>query len=269
MLEVHPGIGLLLSSFDHECGIGQVVCRRESAGSSDTEEFTLHHAADSEQSPEDLQTEDVTGLRKLAAHRADGGFRPIKAAPNLVQGWIFRTRSRQELHDALDALYPGFVADYWYLNQHGSEAAQHYRDFSGRQTGMYRVTQLITDEELRNVVEGCCDARFCLKSRQWTTAMTPADTPGQPSLIPCLEPCAPFLELARIQAKSGQSEQFAGRFSDRELDVLKSALEVAMENSPEDIREGEVYNIRNPRRIRILLAKLGHLQKIESEDHES
>lgn len=250
----HPAIDHLLNQIDGELVIGQIVLRKDAAN------WLLLHLADSQADPAHLKACSISELRRIASHNSSGRFRPIKSAPDLMQGWWFRTGSRAHLVDALDAIYPGFVADYYHFSQSGSAAAQTYWDYSQRQTGMYRVTQLISPEDLSDAVSGCCDARFCLKSRQWSGPSIPPDPPAQPSIIPCLEPCAPFVELARIQAKSSQSPQITTPLSERDFDALNYALGLAIQNPPDDLREADVYNIRNPRRLLILLAKIKRLQ---------
>ena len=261
MTSSHAAIDYFLSSFESTQLIAEVLCRKNG----NAVELLHHRDAESGKDSATLKSANVRDLRIIAAHSHNGAFRPLKSAPTLTDGWYFSTTDRSELLDALDSLYPGFVADFHHFNRDGSKASQSYRQFTDRQTGMYRITQLISDEDLECVALGCCDAQFCLKSRQWSTALGTTDEPGTPSIVPCLEPCAPLLELARIQAKSRQADQFVGHFSERELDVIKAALQKALSSSgsgDSDIREAEVYNVLNPRRLNTMLAQINRLQPV-------
>ncbi|MCD8533278.1 MAG: hypothetical protein LR011_00220 [Verrucomicrobia bacterium] len=168
----HPAIDHLLNQVDGEFVIGQIVLRQDAAN------WVLLHVADRQSDLADLRVCSIKELRSMASHNSSGRFRPIKSAPDLIPGWWFTTDSRAHLVDALDTIYPGFVADYYHFSQRGSSAAQTYWDYSQRQTGMYRVTQLISPEDLSDAVAGCCDARFCLKSRQWSGPSIPPRSTG-------------------------------------------------------------------------------------------
>ena len=116
--------------------------------------------------------------------------------PNLRAGWLCRAASDAELEAALDQLYPGAIAD-WFAAHQPLPPVTHYRDFTARQSGMYRITTMLADAQAAQVTRVCCDARHCLKRRLWTAPGLAPDAADAKSLIPCLEPCAVMLEFAR------------------------------------------------------------------------
>ncbi len=101
-----------------------------------------------------------------------------------------------ELEAALQHLYPGAITD-WFAAQAQPAPVTHYREFTDRQTGMYRVTTMLSDEQAAVMARACCHRRFCLKRRLWTVGSLGPEASGEKSLIPCLEPCAILLEFAR------------------------------------------------------------------------
>jgi sirohydrochlorin cobaltochelatase len=84
-------------------------------------------------------------LRDWVRYDEAGNYRPLKGAPTLRRGWSFQTRSSQDLHRALDFVYPGAVAN-WLAQRSGQLRVVNFRETLERQSGMYRVTRKITDE---------------------------------------------------------------------------------------------------------------------------
>jgi hypothetical protein len=98
-------------------------------------------------------------------------------------------------------LYPGAVAD-WFATQAAQPPVTSYREFTSRQTGMYRITTHLDDAAVAAVIHACCHKDFCLKRRLWTVEGAAPDAADAKSLIPCLEPCAILLEAARKAARA-------------------------------------------------------------------
>jgi hypothetical protein len=248
-------------------------------------------------------------LRELAQTTESGAFRPLKSAPNLRRGWIADARSVPELGRALDSLYPGFIPD-WYATHMDSaredsrptaaiKAGSHggasvpasrehagsaplaarkdlvtsYRDFTNRQTGMYRITQNLTDEQAAAAIRACCHVRFCLKQRLWTVQGQPPDAPqgrgpgegqfrseGNPSnltaksIIPCLEPCAIMLEFARAAARIEQSPRV--QIAQDDVASIAVSLRETVAHFHPLIREADFSAPENPRRLQLVLEKL-------------
>src|SRR4029077_3431652 len=111
-------------------------------------------------------------------------------------------------------LYPGVLAD-WYAARDASPPITNYREFTNRQSGMYRITTKLNDAQVSEVIEAVCDKKCCLKRRLWTVAGLELGSATQKSLIPCLEPCAILLEAARKamrleqQGKTGSNPKLA------------------------------------------------------------
>jgi hypothetical protein len=170
--------------------LGQVAIARLEQG------YELRHEVDRLCPGAALRLVPLTELRALAQFTATGVFRSLRSAPDLQSGWRALVSTDFELEQALNQIYPGAVAD-WFAAQRPPIPVTNFREFTQRQTGMYRVTALLEDAQVIRVVRACCHRQFCLKRRQWTVADLPPDTATEKSLIPCLEPCAVLLECAR------------------------------------------------------------------------
>lgn len=230
----------------------QLLMRRQPEG------MELRHVADQHRSQGELIEKQGTELRDLAQTTETGAFRPLKTAPSLIRGWRAVCRSEGDLERALEDLYPGALAD-WYagLNQDRETAgAVTFQQFVGRQTGMYRVAQKLTDSQIAPLVRAGCHARFCLRHRRWTFG--PLDTEQEigKSEVPCWEPCAILLELARRTARLEQEEKQSVCWSSGEWATLRAALERALDHPDLSLREGDSSAPANPRRIQMLLEKL-------------
>jgi len=213
--------------------------------------FDLRHVVDKETTDSVLELLPVESLRDLASHTQDGAFRPLKSAPNLRSGWRALPASSDEVLLALDQLYPGGLAD-WYAARQVPPPVTHYRDYVNRQTGMYRITQMLTDVQVRDAVLAGCHKDFCLKQRLWGGAELLPDTVSEKSLIPCLEPCPILLEFARKSMRLEQEEKATASISQGDLETLLSAVDLALSQTPSGGREADFGAAENPRRLRRL-----------------
>jgi hypothetical protein len=195
----NPPLSAFVAGLETESSFGQVWIRRMQRG------FELRHVADRESDPATLRLLGENDLRPLAQFTAQGAFRPLKSAPDLQRGWRATLRDEETLGAALNQLYPGAVAD-WFAAQAPLPPVTSYREFTGRQTGMYRITTRLDDAAAGAVIRACCHKDFCLKRRLWTVDGLPPDPPAAKSTLPCLEPCAILLESARKKARAGQDE---------------------------------------------------------------
>ena len=249
----------LLEHLNPSWVFGQIWICRVDAG------FELRHNEDCDRAPADLKTLGLNELRSLATFREDGAFRPLRVAPDLKTGWRVAVSTEDELTRALNLIYPGALADWHAVETDGVDRhVQNYRDYTNRQTGMYRLTQKVTDEEIGQTARACCHPNFCLKRRAWTAPSAPAQDANETSAIPCLEPCAVLMEMARGSARNAQQETQALPLTSRELDIIDAALERAIVHPPTDVRVGEVARIDNPRRIQLLRERIEDL-KSEAE----
>jgi hypothetical protein len=246
----NPGLSAFCAAIGSELVLAQVRVQRLAAG------FELRHVSDRDTGADTLRHIPVAELRAQASFTATGEFRPIKAAPNLRAGWHCRVTSDAELELALNQLYPGALAD-WFAAQQPAPPVTHYRDFTARQTGMYRITTMLTDAQAGQMIRACCDARFCLKRRLWTVASLAPDAAQAKSLIPCLEPCAVMLEFARKAVRIEQEENKPSlTFAPSEVESLLAALDTAVARPPVGQREADLSAADNPRRLQLLREKL-------------
>jgi hypothetical protein len=249
---MNPDLAAFLAALPEEIVFGQALIQRAGAG------YKLRHTADRDAAVETLQLLKMEDLRAWA-QSADGGlFRPLKSAPNLRRGWRVIAPDGPSLGLCLHHLYPGAVAD-WYAAQGETPPVTSYREFAGRQTGMYRLTTKLSDPVAGAVVRACCHRDGCLKRRLWTVGQLSPDAPEAKSLIPCLEPCALLLEFAR---KAARWEQEAARRAapGATQSELQECAERLKHPDP-SLPECDFDAPNNPRRLRFLLERNGMAQK--------
>jgi hypothetical protein len=244
----NPALEQLVAQIGDELVLAQVLITHKGQG------YELRHASDRSVGEEKLRAMELADLRSLAQFTARGAFRPLKSAPNLQTGWRVFVASAVELESALRHLYPGAVAD-WFTARAQSPPVTHFRDFTNRQTGMYRITTLLNDEQAAQVIRAGCHKQFCLKRRLWTINGLAADSAAEKSLIPCLEPCAVLLEFARMAMRIEQGERPLD-LSPADAATIASALEVFLDQSATTGREADFSSPVNPRRIQRILEKL-------------
>jgi hypothetical protein len=235
-------ITTLVASFEAELVWVEALIRREPAG------FSLRHERDRATPDGALRSLPLEALREWAQVTATGAFRPNKAAPSLRQGWVTHVADAAELETALRGLYPGSLAD-WLEARRAAPGVTHFREFVGRQSGLYRAARELTDGAAAEVIRAGCAPEFCRRQRLWTVDGLAPEVAGAKSCVPCLEPCALVLELAR---RAGQlaAEQGAELPSSRpELEALLRAVEAELAQPATDVREGELDDPRNPRRL--------------------
>jgi hypothetical protein len=254
-LRTNPALAAFVAEIGNELDVAQVIIRRTAAG------FELRHVDDRGMSPETLRALRLNDVRLLAQFTAHGAFRPLKSAPNLQKGWLLGASSNTELETALNQLYPGLIAD-WFAARLPRPPITHYREFTNRQTGMYRITQMLSDEQAGQVISAGCHRRFCLKQRLWTVEGLAPDARKDKSLIPCLEPCALLLEFARKAMRIEQQKKVKIELAPDELAVVHSSLTTSLKEAAPDVREGDFNSPRNPRRSQLVLAKLDPLMNL-------
>ncbi len=234
----HPALQRFVAQIGEELTLGQVFIRPTERG------YELRLESDRPCAPEDLRLVPLTELRALAQCTAHGAFRPLKSAPDLQSGWRSLAASDLDLEQALNQLYPGAVADW--------DAAQ----TRPPPVTNYRATTLLDDAQAAQAIRACCHRRFCLKRRLWTVAGLAVDEATEKSLIPCLEPCAVLLELARKAQRIQQQEKVEVGLSLGELETLQAALEAGFTEAAPSGRVADFHAPANPRRRQLLLEKL-------------
>ena len=170
--------------------IGQIAIADSAHG------WELRHVEDF--SRDDLaRHEGANAARHLANLDDAGAYRPLKTAPNLRHGWRLAVRDVEELRRALDYFYPAMTG-VWLSQTLGDLQPVPFRETINRQTGMYRVTQKITDEQARTMIDSFCAS--CLKCRLWD-AQTPVDDATSIPLL-CHEACNLLVAEARKVVKT-------------------------------------------------------------------
>jgi sirohydrochlorin cobaltochelatase len=141
--------------------IGQVLIQRTASSG-----FALCHRDDqpSGKLKTFLKPEDAI---EIARYDDDGNYRPLKTAPNLRHGWRLELVDLGELRRALDYFYPGRLATLarWKSNRLTMTTL---RDTLNRQSGMYRVTAKVSDEQIDDLVGNFCKSNGgCLRTVLW------------------------------------------------------------------------------------------------------
>ena len=170
--------------------IGQIVILKTRDG------WELRHA-------DDLAREDLAphagacAARHLANLDDAGAYRPLKTAPTLRHGWRLALRDVDELRGALDYFYPAMTG-VWLSHLRSGLPPVPFRETLDRQTGMYRITQKITDAQARTMIDSFCAG--CLKCRLWDAQTPPEDAHRIPLL--CHEACNLLVAEARKVVKA-------------------------------------------------------------------
>ena len=193
--------------------IGEITIRSLADGS-----IQLHHQLDSPETDSLTSFNDPQDAREIAKYDEKGGFRPLKSAPTLKRGWLLTLQSQNQLRHALDYFYPAAVANWVQFHARGDQSVVvSLRETLNRQTGMYRVTALITDDEAQEMVaKNCCDAK-CSRSILWPVSpeaplqslpvekRTPNPSATNVPLL-CCEACNILVAAARSVVKKRMSE---------------------------------------------------------------
>jgi sirohydrochlorin cobaltochelatase len=193
--------------------IGQVQIRSIAQGS-----YSLRHVEDETAAEASLEKHhQPEAAREIARNDASGEFRPIKTAPTLKTGWQLDLATLSELLLALEFFYPAAIGMAM-AQEKGSLQPVPLRDLLGRQTGMYRFANGITDPQASEIIAHCCaTATKCLRRIVYPLDATqplsgPAESklgpdsghlPGQANAIPllCMEACNHIVSAARKAAR--------------------------------------------------------------------
>jgi len=256
----NPALKAFVAQLGSELVLAQILLQRSGG------DFELRHVDDRTKSATELTEASPEQAREIAQFTADGAFRPLKSAPSLKSGWRMRVPDTATLELALNQFYPGALAD-WFATQSPAPPVTNYREFTNRQTGMYRITAMLDDVQAARVVTACCSTEFCLKRRLWTVAGHPTDEAAAKSLIPCLEPCALLLEFARFAMRTEQDEKAGLQLPARESEMT-TAVEDQTSTPTAGLREADFNSPRNPRRRRWLQEKLKPRQPVAKSSGE-
>ena len=167
--------------------------------------FELRHVEDAAKDTSSLHpVGSIADLRELIRLDEQEAFRPLRAAPNLRSGWIYRASNFGGLRLALDYLYPAELAN-WVLNDIGGLPVTPWQETAERQTGRFRVVRKIDMTTLADLVAENCERR-CLKRRLWSPKPeSPAVAANEMPLL-CPEACNFLVGKAREKWESGGKE---------------------------------------------------------------
>ena len=130
--------------------------------------WELRHWEDAASPEAELTThQDPEEAAPLALYDDAGAYRPLKTAPNLRHGWRMVLPDERAVRLALDLFYPGKVGA-WRLFREGRLRTTSLRETLNRQTGMYRVTGKLTEEQADALVGRFCRSDGgCLRTILW------------------------------------------------------------------------------------------------------
>lgn len=187
--------------------VGQVAISPLESG------WELRHVDDAGR--EDLETFSTWEDARTVANLDDrAAYRPLKTAPSLRHGWRLVLQDAAAVRFALDFLYPAMLG-VWAAHRRGELVAVDLRETLDRQTGMYRITQKLTDEQAQRLVgQQCRSDTGCLKTILWRinlqTSVTtlpgekfrPDATPADAMPLLCHEACNILVAAARKMVKA-------------------------------------------------------------------
>lgn len=203
--------------------IGQVLISREGDG------FALRHLDDAEADAASLKIYTrPADARDIGLNDAAGEFRPIHSAPTLPRGWLLRLPDLTALHQALDFFYPAALG-MLLAHEEGHLHPVPLRALLGRQTGMYRFANGITDEQAMELIGSFCNtATRCLRRIVWplddTRPLTgpaavkigpqagqvPGTDPARCLTLLCMEACNHVVsECRRIARENNEAKKAA------------------------------------------------------------
>ena len=130
--------------------------------------YELRNRADLALAAEGLVShDDPEAAAGLSLYDDAGAYRPLKTAPNLRHGWRLIVADVAGLRLALEGFYPGRPGA-WRLFQQGKLETTSLRDTLNRQTGMYRVTGKLTEDQADVLVGRFCRSDGgCLRTILW------------------------------------------------------------------------------------------------------
>lgn len=181
---IDPPLAHFLASLEVEQVCVQVWIARLPQGG-----FELRHQADRHLPAEALRLVDPSQLHALAQRTDEGQFRPLRSSPDLARGWRTLARNKIVLGEALETVYPGFLADAWSLDT-GRAKPIHWEAYLQRQLGRARALATFSPIALADAIHTGCAPDRCLRRRTWSAPLAnPSEPATYKSSIPCLEPC--------------------------------------------------------------------------------
>lgn len=200
---------------------------------------------------------DPLDARRIAKHDDEGRYRPLKTAPTLQTGWLFSGLDAAAAVQTVDFFYPATIAN-WHREQQGELDISHWAETTGRQTGIYDITDELQGDAVDWIAEACCADSQCLKRRAWDeTPDRELSVPRGDSPFPCREPCSLVIAASRKWAMLEREEEqaYTIHLTPSEKEQLETLLHAVAEGTAGDVREADVRNGANRYRARFLRAK--------------
>jgi sirohydrochlorin cobaltochelatase len=133
-----------------------------------------------------------------------GKFRPLRAAPSLRRGWLYRAGDVAGLRVALDYLYPAELGN-WLAWRADQLPETPWRETAERQTGRFRVVRELGTDGVRELVAEVCE-KDCLKRRLWLPAAEAVSVGAGELPLLCPEACNYFVSKAREKLKGAPDD---------------------------------------------------------------
>lgn len=176
--------------------VGQIAITRSG------ESWELRHNEDDGELQTFTRWQDA---RSLATLTDAGAFRPIKTTRDLRHGWRLVLSSVEELVQALDYFYPAMLG----LWNTAELPITDLRETLARQTGMYRITQKLTDDQAQELIGKHCT--LCMKTMLWKldaeqpiTSLPPEKHTRAAFPLLCREACNFLVGHARAVVKQAE-----------------------------------------------------------------
>jgi len=208
--------------------------------------------------------------RFLAKYDEDGDYRPLSTAPTLQSGWIFAELDAAAAVRTVDFFYPASIAN-WYRERVGELDVTHWAEATGRQTGIYAITEDVEGAAVDWVAEACCVDSQCLKRREWDeTPSRELSVPRGQGAFPCREPCSLVIAAARTWAKLEREEEqtYTVQLTPSEKEQLETLLDAVADGTAGDVREADVRTGANRYRARYLRAKRAKKEFLKTPNDE-
>lgn len=193
--------------------LGEVQIQREGAG------FALCHYLDVGDAVLTIHHQPGDAI-ELGKYDDAGKYRPLRSAPTLQRGWKLVLPNIGEVVQALDFFYPAMLGTALAFEEKRGRPVN-LRETLNRQTGMYRVTGKINNEQADALIGEVCHPSRCLKTITWRIDTDlpihslPAgktdlscDLPGRGRgfiPLPCEECCNILVAAARETVKKAPS----------------------------------------------------------------
>lgn len=202
----------------------------------------------------------IESLQSLVKKTADGRYRPLNSIPSLQDGWIYGPVPGHELIQIIDALYPLSI-QHWYLAQLDQIEVDHFYETAERQSGIYEPIETISKTSLQFAVRACCSDSSCIKRRLWnSTKSSPINVPRGDGKIPCIAPCALFIEATRFWVSNEPDEP--ALLTDVDVAHAQAIAAAVQAGETDSGRLGDFSNPYNPYRINYLQAKIEYITQI-------